>query len=233
MQQTDLETPHRVFVSYSHDSTEHKAMVREFCTVLRRDAGIDVRLDQWDDDGRQDWSLWAQEQLREADFVVVIASPDYRRRAEGLAPPDEGRGAQFEATMIRDQMTKNLAEQTRRILPVVLPGWSVDEIPAFLCPYSATHYVISELTLAGTAELRAAFDGVAAYPKPERGRFAGNAYAELHARLQAEENQAASRPEAASRPGTVNSGVVHFGTHNQIGDNFVGDKIINPAVRDR
>lgn len=182
------EPPH-VFVSYSHDSEEHKSLVREFCTVLRRDEGFDVQLDQWADGGRRDWSAWATTQIRDADFILAIASPAYQRRAEGLAEPHEGRGAQYEAAMLRDQLTRNLTRQMGRILPVVLPGHDVAEIPAFLFPYSATHYVVEELTHHGVAELVAAMAGVSRYPKPVRGAFVGNPYAELHARLQADENR--------------------------------------------
>ena len=81
----------RVFVTYSHDDERHRRLVREFATFLRAEVGVDVRLDQWADDGRRDWSLWAIEQLTEADFVLVIASPEYKRRAEGTAAPDQGR----------------------------------------------------------------------------------------------------------------------------------------------
>ncbi|MEC3980488.1 SEFIR domain-containing protein [Amycolatopsis sp. H20-H5] len=98
----------RVFITYSHESEQHKKLVREFATFLRTEVGVDAHLDQWADDGRRDWSLWAIEQLTEADFVLVIASPDYKRRAEGRAAPAEGRGAQFEAAMIRDNITQDL-----------------------------------------------------------------------------------------------------------------------------
>jgi SEFIR domain len=150
--------PPRVFVTYSHDSLEHKELVREFCTFLRSSAGVDVYLDQWADAGRRDWSLWALEQIREADFILAIASPGYKRRADGLAPPHEGRGLQAEAAVLRDELTRDLAGQTGRILPVVLPGRSVEEIPSFLRPYSATHYLVSEISHVGTEELLAALN---------------------------------------------------------------------------
>ncbi|MFD1046604.1 SEFIR domain-containing protein [Kibdelosporangium lantanae] len=79
----------RVFVTYSHDSADHKDQVLRFATFLRTRIGLDVRLDQWYDNSRRDWSLWAIEHLRDADFVLVIASPDYKRRADGAAPPTE------------------------------------------------------------------------------------------------------------------------------------------------
>ncbi|MFJ9781491.1 SEFIR domain-containing protein [Amycolatopsis sp. NPDC101161] len=161
--------PPRVFITYSHDDEHHRDLVRDFATFLRADAGIDVRLDQWADDGRRDWSLWAIEQLNEADFVLVIASPDYKRRAEGTEEPHLGRGAQFEAAMIRDNITKDLPRAVRRILPVVLPGRRVEEIPSFLNAHSTTRYEITEFTLAGVEELLVAITGVARHSLPEIG----------------------------------------------------------------
>ncbi|MFJ9781482.1 SEFIR domain-containing protein [Amycolatopsis sp. NPDC101161] len=169
----DAGKPPRVFVTYSHDNEQHRKLVREFATFLRVDVGIDVRLDQWADDGRRDWSLWAIEQLAEADFVLVIASPDYKRRAEGTEVPHLGRGAQFEAAMIRDNITQDLPRATRRILPVVLPGRRVEEIPSFLNAHSTTRYEIKEFTVAGVAELLVALTGVARFALPEIGTFVG------------------------------------------------------------
>ncbi|SEF29502.1 SEFIR domain-containing protein [Amycolatopsis pretoriensis] len=167
--------PPRVFITYSHDNERHYDLVREFATFLRADVGLDVRLDQWADDGRRDWSLWAIEQLAEADFVLVIASPDYKRRAEGAEVPHLGRGAQFEAAMIRDNLTQDLPGATRRILPVVLPGRRVEEIPSFLNAYSTTRYEITEFTPAGVEELLVAITGVARFAMPEIGGGPGPA----------------------------------------------------------
>lgn len=172
----DAEAP-RVFVSYSHDTAEHKELVRQFGTFLREVAGVDVHLDAWYDDGRRDWSLWAIDQLTRADFILIIASPEYKRRADGAAPPNKGRGAQFEAAIIRDNLTRNLRKETRRVLPVVLPGRSADEIPTFLAAHSTTRYEIDEFTIDGITDLLTAFTGIPRYSLPVRGRFVGSPYA--------------------------------------------------------
>ncbi|WP_236794611.1 SEFIR domain-containing protein [Amycolatopsis sp. GM8] len=162
-----------VFVTYSHDTPEHVRQVRTFATFLRTRIGLDVRLDQWDDNIRMDWSLWAIEHLDKADYILAIASPAYKRRAEGTAPPDEGRGAQFEAARLRDMLTKNLREATERILPVVLPGRSIEEIPSFLNTYSTTRYSIDRIDEESVAGLIAAITGRGAHPMPERGLWPG------------------------------------------------------------
>lgn len=161
----------RAFISYSHDSPEHKEMVHRFASFLHAEVGVRVELDQWSDDGRRDWSLWAIQKLKHTDFVLVIASPAYRRRADGDAPANEGRGAQFEAAMIRNGLTRDLAGMTRRVLPVVLPGMSIDDIPDFLNAYSTTHYVVSEFTLGGVEDLRVALTGKPLHSPPPLGPF--------------------------------------------------------------
>jgi hypothetical protein len=74
--------PPRVFISYAYDSVRHKQRVLEFASFLRAEGGIDIRLDLWAANRRRDWSVWVVEQVREADFVLVVASPAYKRRAE-------------------------------------------------------------------------------------------------------------------------------------------------------
>jgi hypothetical protein len=202
-----------VFISYAHDSVEHKERVREFATFLHARIGMDVVLDQWDDNLRQDWSLWATRQLTSADFVIVIASPEYRKRAEGIAPSHEGRGSQFEAMILRDALTKDLAAATQRILPVVLPGRSADDIPAFLAPYSTTHFAIDKLTRSEVTDLVNAITGTGAHQKPKRGEWLGG-----------------SQPEAAvdSRWRTASPGV-RTGTATIDGLHYPGSIVLRPT----
>ncbi|HEY0806312.1 MAG TPA: SEFIR domain-containing protein, partial [Pseudonocardiaceae bacterium] len=143
--------PPRVWICYAHDPPEHKAQVREFATFLRQQVGADVHMDAWYLGERLDWSRWAVDQLDKADFTLVMASPSFRERADGRGSPTVGRGSRFEGAMMRAKMTADQSRWMTRILPVVLPGRSVDEIPDFLFPHSATYYVIKEFTLNGIA----------------------------------------------------------------------------------
>ena len=59
--------------------------------------GIDASLDLPAAEERVDWAQWMTREIRDADHVLVIASPEYKRRGEGDAGPDEGRGVQWEA----------------------------------------------------------------------------------------------------------------------------------------
>ncbi len=93
------------------------------------------------------------EQLREAAYVLVIASAAYKRRAEGRAESGEGRGVQHEAALIRDEVYRDRAAALKKYLPVLLPGRSVDDIPEWLGPTATTHYKVTELSVQGAERL--------------------------------------------------------------------------------
>jgi tetratricopeptide (TPR) repeat protein len=156
--QPDAPALPRVFVSYAHDSRGHKRHVLRFCELLRH-LGVDVRVDEWDDDVRRDWYLWMIDQFRSADHIVVIASPQYRTAGDGDALPDCHRGVQTESAILRDFLHGDRATWTRKILPVILPGRSAGEIPLYLQPASASHYHVPEITPAGVAEVLGVITG--------------------------------------------------------------------------
>lgn len=159
----------RVFISYAHDSAEHKTAVIEFGRLLRVQLGIDAHLDEWYANERRDWAIWAIEQLDSADYVLAIASPKFRERADGRSLDTEGRGSQFEGALMRNKMTEDRATWISKILPVVLPGMAVSDIPEFLLPYSATHYLVTRLTPDGIGELRRVLVQQPRHPLPPLG----------------------------------------------------------------
>lgn len=142
-----------MFISYAHEPEceDHRAAVRELADFLRSQ-GIDAHLDQDVADQRVDWTLWMGDQISKADHVLVIASPAYRVRAQGQAGPDEGRGVQWEARLIRDAFYA-AQDALDRFVPVVLPGQSVDGVPDFLAPASTTVYHVRECTIVGAEPL--------------------------------------------------------------------------------
>ncbi|MCA1699565.1 MAG: TIR domain-containing protein [Actinobacteria bacterium] len=142
----------RVFMSYAHESLEHVEAVRDLW-VLLRSQGVDARLDLPAAERRQDWALWMLDEVRAADFVLVIVSAAYRRRAEGAGDPDQGRGVQFEAALIREQLYADRQAGLGKFLPVLLPGASADDIPMFLGPTTTTSYRVAEMTPRGIERL--------------------------------------------------------------------------------
>ncbi|ONI70523.1 hypothetical protein ALI144C_48695 [Actinosynnema sp. ALI-1.44] len=141
-----------MFVTYTHDSEEHKNQVLALAAFLRSH-GLDVQLDAWDSYKRRDWYEWGQRQIMLADFILVVVSKQYRRVGDGEVESMENRGAQAEVAALREVMQYDRPQWIQRILPVLLPGHSPDEIPLFLQPLTADHFKVKELTLAGADSL--------------------------------------------------------------------------------
>ncbi|SFS77498.1 effector-associated domain 2-containing protein [Saccharopolyspora flava] len=162
----------RVFVSYAHDSEAHMTRVREFATFLRVQ-GVDAELDRWDNQDRRDWLAWAIDEMRKADFVLVIASPMFARMGDGSEPSGRHRGIQAEAALLRELLHRDRKTWFRKVLPVVLPGGDLDGIPLFLQPYSASHYFVHDFTPAGAEQLLRTLGGDPEHPSPPLGGVAG------------------------------------------------------------
>ena len=142
----------RVFVSYAHESAAHTAAVTDFCAFLAA-RGLDVRFDRQGLNERRNWDRWINTQIRRADYVIVIASPAYRAAGDGTLAKGERLGVQFEYDRLVDLLHRYREEWTRKILPVVLPGRSPEEIPLSFLPGIADHYLVTGITEEGAANL--------------------------------------------------------------------------------
>jgi hypothetical protein len=142
----------KVLVSYAHESDEHQGQVLAFATFLRQ-AGIDAVLDLWSADARQDWYAWAIGEMTEADFVLVVASDRYRMTGDGNGLVTENRGVQSEAALLRELVYADRATWLPKILPVILPGHTIDQIPLFLQPHTATRFHVTSFDTTGAEDL--------------------------------------------------------------------------------
>lgn len=155
----------RVFLSFDRESREHVERVGQLYDLLR-DSGVDAHADFVAAEERQDWERWTHQQLSSADRVLVIVSPEYKRRFEGMAAPGTGRGVRYEARFIREHLYKDEDTGMRKFLPVLLPGATVADIPDAFQPTSATHYVVSSLTPEGLRPLLRLLTGQPARVEP-------------------------------------------------------------------
>ncbi|MGF0171452.1 TIR domain-containing protein [Streptomyces sp. Marseille-Q5077] len=149
---SDVPMPGRAFISYAHDDQEHGDRVREFYRFLRA-CGIDADLDLPTGERRQDWSLWMLRGIRDSRHVIVVGSPEYKRRAEGDAAAGEGAGVQWEARLLRNLVYEDPAAALERIVPVVLPGGSHTDLPVWLGGSTHTYYSVEEFTVTGAERL--------------------------------------------------------------------------------
>ena len=124
----------RVFLSYSHDSSEHDAAVLALAKQLRRD-GCTVIIDQEHDWVSEGWTLWMRNQIALADFVLMVCTETYQRRAEGKEEPPTGAGASWEGAIIRVDLYEANG-RNNKFIPVLMRREDGIHRPFFLRDYS-------------------------------------------------------------------------------------------------
>jgi hypothetical protein len=118
-----MEIP-KVFVSYSHDSDEHKKWVLQLSTKLRQN-GIDVTLDRWDLGAGDDMTLFMEKGVRDSDRVLVICTDAYVRKADA----GEG-GVGYERLIITAQLVRDVG--TPKFIPIIRQSSDTNKTPTFL-----------------------------------------------------------------------------------------------------
>ncbi len=115
-----------VFISYSHDSAEHKAWVLRLAADLR-ERGVDATLDQWDLAPGQDVATFMQKGILDSDRVILVCSNVYVSKAEaGMG------GVGFERLIVTGEVVQNI--DTRKFIPLVRANPLEPRIPRFLGP---------------------------------------------------------------------------------------------------
>jgi hypothetical protein len=116
----------RAFISYSHDSPEHKSWVLKLGSDLRA-IGVDVVLDQWDLAPGQDVSLFMQKGISEADHVVLVCSSAYVSKSEkGVG------GVGYERLIVTAEVVQSI--DTRKFIPILRASTPTRRVPIFLGP---------------------------------------------------------------------------------------------------
>ena len=108
----------KVFISYSHDSQEHKDQVLELADRLRED-GIDCTIDQYEESPAEGWQRWMLNQVEEATFVLVACTEQYDRRFRGREEMGRGKGATWEGGVIIQELYDDQG-QNSKFVPITL-----------------------------------------------------------------------------------------------------------------
>ncbi|MFA4956509.1 MAG: FxSxx-COOH system tetratricopeptide repeat protein [Candidatus Methanoperedens sp.] len=126
----------KVFISYSHDSEEHKERVLALSDRLRVD-GIECIIDHNETSPSEGWAIWMSNQIAEADFILVVCTETYERRFRGKEETEDGLGAIWEGAIITQKLYEAKAKNTQ-IIPILLSNAKKSHIPIVL--RNATHY---------------------------------------------------------------------------------------------
>lgn len=134
-----IENP-RVFISYAHEpKTGHRAVALEVAQTLRSE-GIVTQIDQYIEHDPPLWPMWTANEIRDSDFVICLVSPLYKSRAEGIKEDNAGRGVTWEGAVITEQIYSDLHAESGKFIPVILPGFSLEDTPQMLFPTSHSWY---------------------------------------------------------------------------------------------
>ncbi|MFN0111661.1 MAG: toll/interleukin-1 receptor domain-containing protein [Blastocatellia bacterium] len=130
----------KVFISYSHESKEHKDRVLRLAQRLRKD-GVNCDLDRYDTNPKKGWRRWMENQIKEASYVLVICTQTYCRRFEGKEEDGKGLGVKWEAAIIAREIYEN-DMHNERFLPIIFTEPDRIHIPDVLRDF--TFYQIDD-----------------------------------------------------------------------------------------
>lgn len=101
----------RVFISYSHDSLEHKQWVLELSTRLRTN-GVDAVLDQWELRPGDDLPKFMEINLAHADRVLMICTDNYVAKANNGTG-----GVGYEKMIVTSELLSHI--DSNKVIPII------------------------------------------------------------------------------------------------------------------
>ena len=117
-------TEPKVFISYSHDSEEHKSWVLQLATRLRSN-GVDVLLDIWNTRLGSDLALFMEKGLSKAQRIICICSESYVEKA------NNGKGgAGYEKQIMTAELIKD--QNTEWVITLIIINTDGKTTPIFL-----------------------------------------------------------------------------------------------------
>ena len=117
----DIASPIRVFLSYSLDNELHQQNILKLAQRLRND-GIDAWIDQFTPFPAEGWPRWMEQQIAQAQFVVIIVTETYARRFGGKEPAGAGAGATWEGLIVTQKLYEANGRNDKFVPAIFAPG---------------------------------------------------------------------------------------------------------------
>lgn len=108
-----------IFISYSHDSLDHKELVRALSDRLCQEEGIDCRIDQYIQNPAEGWPRWCENIIEQSRFVLVVCTETYHRRFTGQEKAGKGKGVTFEGYVITQHLY-DASSRNEKFIPILL-----------------------------------------------------------------------------------------------------------------
>jgi TIR domain len=118
---TEVRSVPKVFISYSHDSAEHKQWVISLGHRLLAN-GVDVLLDAYDLRAGHDVPKFMERGVRDSDRVLMICTEPYVTKANAGVG-----GVGYETTAVSGELVRNLG--TTKFIPIIRQGNEPYKVP--------------------------------------------------------------------------------------------------------
>jgi len=128
----------KVFISYAHESEELSDSVLNLSNYLRSQ-GIDSEIDQYEEAPPEGWPKWMARQIQEANYVLVVCSELFYKRANDHSGDEDGLGVKWETSLILQQLY-TLNTNNKKYIPVIGSSSGKKHIPLPLQPYTYYEY---------------------------------------------------------------------------------------------
>lgn len=113
----------KVFISYSHDSQEHKKWVLELATRLRNH-GVDAIIDQWELRPGDDLPHFMETHLSTSDYIVMVCTDKYVEKANVGSG-----GVGYEKMIITSELLSRI--DSNKVIPIIRQ-FGTHSVPTFL-----------------------------------------------------------------------------------------------------
>lgn len=153
----------KVFISYSHDNQVFENNILEFANRLRSE-GIDANVDLYEEAPVEGWPKWMENQIRSADFVLVVATKSYYDKC--YVEDRKGKGVSWEVNIAYQYIYDNFSENNK-FIPVFFDKEDEQYILSPLKPF--TFYNINDET--GFDRLYWRLRGISKVQKPALGKL--------------------------------------------------------------
>jgi hypothetical protein len=114
----------KVFISYSHDSQEHKGWVIDLARFLVSN-GVDVLIDVWAVRAGEDLPKFMEDGVTSANRVLMICTKRYVEKADGAIG-----GVGYEKMIVTAELIKNLG--TSKFIPIIRQSEPDRKVPKFV-----------------------------------------------------------------------------------------------------
>lgn len=127
----------KVFISYAHDTEQFADKILNFSNTLRENI-IDANIDQYEECPAEGWPRWMENQIDNADYVLVVCTDLYYNRVKNYKS-GEGKGVNWELNIIYQFLYESCCNNTK-FIPIIFDDYKTNNILKPL--QSSTYYFV-------------------------------------------------------------------------------------------